>query len=127
MAGMASAQVSFLFTLPNFQWLMLPAAVVDQVLATLTPLLDAGDIIIDGGNSHYHDDIRRAAELKKQNIHYVDAGTSGGVFGIERGYCLMIGGEKNIVQQLVPIFSTLAPRKRRGIDHARPRRPPEHG
>lgn len=108
--GAASLEsLASLLTRPRVVWLMLPAAVVDQVLATLTPLLDAGDIIIDGGNSHYHDDIRRAAELKKQNIHYVDAGTSGGVFGIERGYCLMIGGEKNIVQQLVPIFSTLAP------------------
>ena len=98
-----------LLTRPRMVWLMLPAAVVDQVLATLSPLLDAGDIIIDGGNSYYHDDIRRSTELKSREIHYVDAGTSGGVFGIERGYCLMIGGEKDIVQQLVPLFSTLAP------------------
>ncbi|MEO8598825.1 MAG: NADP-dependent phosphogluconate dehydrogenase, partial [bacterium] len=94
---------------PRVVWLMLPAAVVDQELAQLAPLLDAGDIIIDGGNSYYHDDIRRSAELKSSGIHYVDVGTSGGVFGIERGYCLMIGGDADIVQYLAPIFSALAP------------------
>jgi len=94
---------------PRVIWLMVPAAVVDEDLAKLTPLLDAGDIIIDGGNSYYHDDIRRGAELKARQIHYVDVGTSGGVAGFGRGYCLMIGGEKEIVQYLAPIFGTLAP------------------
>jgi 6-phosphogluconate dehydrogenase len=94
---------------PRVIWLMMPAAVVDQNLALLTPLLEAGDIIIDGGNSHYHDDIRRGKELQAHQIHYLDVGTSGGVAGIERGYCLMIGGEKKIVDYLSPIFSTLAP------------------
>jgi 6-phosphogluconate dehydrogenase len=94
---------------PRTIWLMLPAAVVDQTLATLVPLLDAGDIVVDGGNSYYRDDVRRAAELKQREIHYVDVGTSGGVAGLERGYCLMIGGENNIVRYLAPIFATLAP------------------
>lgn len=94
---------------PRAIWLMLPAAVVDTVLATLTPLLAAGDIVIDGGNSYYRDDLRRSATLKPAGIHYVDVGTSGGVFGLERGYCLMIGGEQNIVAHLGPIFSALAP------------------
>jgi 6-phosphogluconate dehydrogenase len=103
---------------PRVVWLMLPAAVVDQVLAQLTPLLDAGDIVIDGGNSYYRDDIRRSAELKPRGIHYVDVGTSGGVAGFERGYCLMIGGEKDIVRHLAPILAALAP----GVDAA-PRTP----
>lgn len=90
-------------------WLMVPAALVDPVLAKLVPLLQAGDIVIDGGNSHYHDDIRRSAELQMAGIHYVDVGTSGGIAGLERGYCLMIGGEPEIVQHLSPIFETLAP------------------
>jgi 6-phosphogluconate dehydrogenase len=94
---------------PRAVWLMVPAAVVDKTLATLVPLLEPGDILIDGGNSYYHDDIRRAKELKEKNLHYVDVGTSGGVWGVERGYCLMIGGEKEIVKHLDPIFSTLAP------------------
>ena len=94
---------------PRAVWLMVPAALVDKILATLIPLLDADDIVIDGGNSHYHDDIRRAVELKSKQIHYVDVGTSGGVAGLDRGYCLMIGGEKPIVQHLDSIFSTLAP------------------
>lgn len=94
---------------PRVVWLMLPAAVVDLELTQLTPLLDAGDIIIDGGNSYYHDDIRRSVTLKPLGIHYLDVGTSGGVFGIERGYCLMIGGDADIVQYLAPIFSALAP------------------
>lgn len=94
---------------PRVVWLMLPAAIVDQELATIVPLLEAGDIIIDGGNSYYHDDIRRAEELKSKGIHYADVGTSGGVFGLERGYCLMIGGEKETVEHLSPIFATLAP------------------
>jgi 6-phosphogluconate dehydrogenase len=86
-----------------------PAAVVDQELAMLLPLLDAGDIVVDGGNSYYRDDIRRSAELQPRGIHYLDVGTSGGVAGLERGYCLMIGGEKDIVRHLAPIFATLAP------------------
>ncbi|MBB3607869.1 phosphogluconate dehydrogenase (NAD(+)-dependent, decarboxylating) [Rhizobium sp. BK602] len=94
---------------PRAVWLMLPAAIVDQELAAIVPLLEEGDIVIDGGNSYYHDDIRRADELKAKGIHYVDVGTSGGVFGLERGYCLMIGGETDTVQHLSPIFATLAP------------------
>ncbi len=88
---------------------MVPAASVDATLETIVPHLDPGDIVIDGGNSYYHDDIRRAAELKPKGIHYVDVGTSGGVWGLERGYCLMIGGEEDVVKHLDPIFSTLAP------------------
>ncbi|TCU15693.1 phosphogluconate dehydrogenase (NAD(+)-dependent, decarboxylating) [Rhizobium sullae] len=94
---------------PRAIWLMLPAAITDKVIAQLVPLLYDDDIIIDGGNSYYHDDIRRGAELITKGIHYVDVGTSGGVFGLERGYCLMIGGEKGIVQNLSPIFASLAP------------------
>ncbi|APO76178.1 6-phosphogluconate dehydrogenase-related protein [Rhizobium etli 8C-3] len=94
---------------PRAVWLMLPAAITDKVIAQLVPLLHDDDIIIDGGNSYYHDDIRRGAELITKGIHYVDVGTSGGVFGLERGYCLMIGGEKGIVQSLSPIFASLAP------------------
>jgi 6-phosphogluconate dehydrogenase len=94
---------------PRVVWLMVPAAVVDQSIADLVPLLKKDDIIIDGGNSYYVDDIRRAKELKTKGIHYVDVGTSGGVWGLERGYCMMIGGEKNIVGFLDPIFVTLAP------------------
>jgi len=96
-------------TKPRAIWLMVPAAVVDKELAALTPLLEAGDIVIDGGNSFYRDDIRRGAEMKAHGIHYVDVGTSGGVAGLERGFCLMIGGEKEIVQHLSPIFASLAP------------------
>lgn len=94
---------------PRVIWLMLPATVVDTVLTTLTPLLTTGDIVIDGGNSYYKDDLRRAAVLKSAGIHYVDVGTSGGVFGLERGYCLMIGGEQEVVEYLDPIFAALAP------------------
>ncbi|MDL2407347.1 decarboxylating 6-phosphogluconate dehydrogenase [Rhizobium calliandrae] len=94
---------------PRAVWLMLPAAIVDKELAKIVPLLEEGDIVIDGGNSYYHDDIRRSEELKPKGIHYVDVGTSGGVFGLQRGYCLMIGGEKATVQHLSPIFATLAP------------------
>jgi len=94
---------------PRAIWLMVPAAVVDHSLAELLPLLDAGDIVIDGGNSYYVDDIRRAHELSTKKLHYVDVGTSGGVWGLERGYCMMIGGEPDIVQRLDPIFATLAP------------------
>ncbi len=96
-------------TKPRAVWLMVPAAAVDPVLASLTPLLDPGDIVIDGGNSYYHDDIRRAARLKESGLHYVDVGVSGGVWGLERGYCQMIGGEPQIVQHLDAIFRSLAP------------------
>jgi 6-phosphogluconate dehydrogenase len=94
---------------PRSIWLMLPAAIVDSILSELTPLLKPGDIVIDGGNSYYHDDIRRAEELKKTGIHYVDVGVSGGVWGLERGYSLMIGGDKESVARLDPIFAALAP------------------
>ncbi len=96
-------------TKPRAVWLMVPAAVVDQTIADLLPHLEAEDILIDGGNSYYIDDIRRAKELAPTGIHYVDVGTSGGVWGLERGYCMMIGGEEKIVKQLDPIFATLAP------------------
>ncbi|HEX4263695.1 MAG TPA: decarboxylating 6-phosphogluconate dehydrogenase [Verrucomicrobiae bacterium] len=94
---------------PRAVWLMVPAAVVDQTIANLLPHLEAGDAIIDGGNSYYIDDLRRAKELASKGIHYLDVGTSGGVWGLERGYCMMIGGEKDVVQRLDPIFATLAP------------------
>ena len=94
---------------PRAVWLMVPAAAVDQSIADLSSLLEAGDILIDGGNSYYVDDIRRAKELASKGIHYVDVGTSGGVWGLERGYCMMIGGEKETVQWLDPVFATLAP------------------
>jgi 6-phosphogluconate dehydrogenase len=94
---------------PRTLWLMVPAAIVDKTIADLAPLLEPGDILIDGGNSYYVDDIRRAKELATKNIHYVDVGTSGGVWGLDRGYCMMIGGESAIVQHLDPIFATLAP------------------
>jgi len=94
---------------PRAIWLMVPAAFVDNTIADLLPLLDKGDIVIDGGNSYYVDDIRRAKELATKGIHYVDVGTSGGVWGLERGYCMMIGGEKATVKHLDPIFKTLAP------------------
>jgi 6-phosphogluconate dehydrogenase len=94
---------------PRALWLMVPAAFVDKTIAELVPLLEAGDILIDGGNSYYVDDIRRAKELFPKNIHYVDVGTSGGVWGLERGYCMMIGGEAEVVKHLDPIFATLAP------------------
>jgi 6-phosphogluconate dehydrogenase len=94
---------------PRAIWLMVPAAAVDDTIAGILPHLEADDILIDGGNSYYVDDIRRAKELSAKRIHYVDVGTSGGVWGLERGYCMMIGGEKGVVQHLDPIFSTLAP------------------
>src|SRR5246500_4804243 len=94
---------------PRAVWLMVPAAVVDQTISDLLPHLEAGDILIDGGNSYYVDDIKRAKVFAQKQIHYVDVGTSGGVWGLERGYCMMIGGEKDVVQHLDPIFSTLAP------------------
>jgi 6-phosphogluconate dehydrogenase len=94
---------------PRAIWLMVPAAVVDDSIGQLAGKLERGDILIDGGNSYYHDDIRRAAALKSKGIHYVDVGTSGGVWGLERGYCLMIGGETEVVERLGPIFAALAP------------------
>ena len=94
---------------PRAVWLMVPAAVVDQTISDLLPHLEAGDILVDGGNSYYVDDIKRAKDLAPKEIHYVDVGTSGGAWGLERGYCMMIGGEKDVVQHLDPIFSALAP------------------
>jgi 6-phosphogluconate dehydrogenase len=94
---------------PRAAWLMVPAAVVDNSLKELASRFESGDIIIDGGNSYYIDDINRAEELKPKGVHYVDVGTSGGVWGLERGYCLMIGGENDVVAHLDPIFKTLAP------------------
>ncbi len=94
---------------PRAIWLMVPAAVVDKTIADILPLLAAGDTLIDGGTSYYVDDIRRAKELARKGIHYVDVGTSGGVWGLERGYCMMIGGEDKIIEHLDPIFATLAP------------------
>ena len=133
---------------PRAVWLMVPAAVVDETIAALAPHLEPGDILIDGGNSYYIDDIRRAKELWTKRIHYVDVGTSGGVWGLERGYCMMIGGEPEAVRRLDPIFATLAPgqglmaayaegfgilraanigRKREAIDaETTPLRDPEH-
>jgi 6-phosphogluconate dehydrogenase len=94
---------------PRAIWLMVPAGVVDETISTLVPLLNEGDILIDGGNSYYIDDIRRAHELACKDLYYVDVGTSGGVWGLERGYCMMIGGETKIVEHLDPIFRALAP------------------
>jgi len=94
---------------PRAVWMMVPAAVVDPTLKTLIPLLERGDVIIDGGTSYYHDDIRRAAQLIPKGIHYVDVGISGGVWGSERGYCLMIGGEDAVVRHLDPVFAALVP------------------
>jgi 6-phosphogluconate dehydrogenase len=102
---------------PRVVWLMIPAAVVDKTIAGLSPLLDPDDILIDGGNSYYVDDIRRAKELSAKRIHYVDVGTSGGIWGLERGYCMMIGGESKVVQYLDPIFACLAPGRGNDIPH----------
>jgi len=107
---------------PRAVWLMLPAAVVDGALAELVPLLAPGDVVVDGGNSWYADDLRRAGELAARGLHYLDVGTSGGVFGLERGYCLMIGGEPEPVRRLEPVFAALAP----GVGAA-PRTPGRHG
>jgi 6-phosphogluconate dehydrogenase len=109
-------------TTPRAAWIMVPAAVVESTLEQLVPLLSKDDIVIDGGNSYYHDDIRRAKDLAKSGVHYVDVGTSGGVFGLERGFCLMIGGEDKVVKHLDPIFATIAP----GVDSA-PRTPGKTG
>jgi 6-phosphogluconate dehydrogenase len=94
---------------PRVLWMMVPAGAVEALLAALTPLLAAGDIVIDGGNSCYRDDIRRAAQLQARQLHYVDVGTSGGVAGFERGYCLMVGGEPDVVAHITPLLATLAP------------------
>jgi 6-phosphogluconate dehydrogenase len=107
---------------PRAAWIMVPAGVVDSTLSQLEPALDAGDIVIDGGNSYYRDDIVRAARLSQQGLHYVDVGTSGGVFGLDRGFCLMIGGETAVVKHLDPIFATIAP----GVEAA-PRTPGRRG
>jgi 6-phosphogluconate dehydrogenase len=96
-------------SVPRAVWLMVPAAVVDETIASLRPLLERNDILIDGGNSYYIDDIRRAKVLGPDGVHYVDVGTSGGVWGLERGYCMMIGGEAAVVKRLDPIFARLAP------------------
>jgi 6-phosphogluconate dehydrogenase len=94
---------------PRSVWLMVPAGIVDQVIGELAPHLDEGDTIVDGGNSYYVDDLRRAGELREQGLHYVDVGVSGGVWGLERGYCLMIGGDDEAVGRLTPVFEALAP------------------
>ncbi|MDQ3893147.1 MAG: decarboxylating 6-phosphogluconate dehydrogenase [Actinomycetota bacterium] len=107
---------------PRAIWIMVPAGVVAHVLEHLVPRLDEGDIVIDGGNTYYRDDIERAKILRQQGIQLVDVGTSGGVFGLERGYCLMIGGEQSVVEHLDPIFKTIAP----GVEAA-PRTPEKHG
>jgi 6-phosphogluconate dehydrogenase len=107
---------------PKAVWVMVPAGYAGETVNNLAALMSPGDIIIDGGNSYYHDDIARAAKLKEQGIHFVDVGTSGGVFGLERGYCLMIGGEKEIVDHLEPLFASIAP----GFDAA-PRTPGRTG
>ena len=103
---------------PRAIWLMVPAAVVDETIEKLVGRLEPGDILIDGGNSYYHDDIRRAASLKSKGIHYVDVGTSGGVWGLERGYCMMIGGEVDVVRHLDPVFAALAPGAGTAAAHA---------
>jgi len=106
--GTLSALVAALQA-PRAIWLMLPAGVVDETVAALMPMLEPGDTVIDGGNSHHRDDIRRAALLADRGVHYLDVGTSGGVWGLERGYCQMIGGEAEVVARLAPVFASLAP------------------
>ena len=111
---------------PRAIWLMVPAAVVDETIGELSPLMEAGDTIIDGGNSYYIDDIERGKGLRSLGIHYLDVGTSGGIWGLERGYCMMIGGEKEIVQRLDPIFAALAPGVGNAV-HSWPRETWWHG
>ena len=95
---------------PRIVWIMVPSGTpTEETVGNVASLLSAGDIIIDGGNTNFHDDVRRAAELKKKSLHYVDAGTSGGIWGLKLGYCLMVGGDKAVIDQLAPIFKTLAP------------------
>jgi len=108
-AANSLAELAKALSPPRAVWIMVPAALVDSVIAQLRPLLASGDILIDGGNSHYQDDIRRAGELRPAGLHYVDAGTSGGVLGLEQGYCLMIGAEPAVFGMLEPIFATLSP------------------
>jgi 6-phosphogluconate dehydrogenase len=107
---------------PRSVWLMVPAGIVDSIVSELAPELEDGDTIVDGGNSYYVDDLRRAAELRERGLHYVDVGVSGGVWGLNRGYCLMVGGDDEAVGRLVPVFETLAP----GVDSA-PRTPGRDG
>jgi len=110
---------------PRAVWLMVPAGAVDAVLESVLPLLESGDIVIDGGNSYYHDDLRRAGALRDKGIHYVDVGVSGGVWGQDRGYCLMIGGEPEVVQRLDPVFQAprvWPPRRARRMRRASPAR-----
>jgi 6-phosphogluconate dehydrogenase len=108
-AASSTADLAGRLEAPRVVWLMVPAAAVDQTLEALVPHLQPGDTVVDGGNSYYGDDIRRARELSARGIHYVDCGTSGGIWGRERGYCLMIGGQAAVVQQLDPLFAALAP------------------
>jgi len=103
------AEMAAALEAPRAVWMMVPAGVVDRVIADVAPVLETGDVLVDGGNSYYIDDIRRAKELSARGLHYLDVGTSGGVFGLERGYCQMIGGETDVVRRLEPVFAALAP------------------
>jgi 6-phosphogluconate dehydrogenase len=128
-ADSLAAFVAALVT-PRAIWLMVPAAVVDATIEELLPLLTKDDVVVDGGNSHYRDDIRRAKKLAARGVHYIDAGTSGGIWGLDRGYCLMIGGETAVVARLDPVFATLAPGKSSApLTSGRNKRPStaEHG
>ena len=107
---------------PRAVWVMVPAAVAGRTVEELASHMDAGDIVIDGGNTYYRDDVSRADSLKRKGMHYVDCGTSGGVFGLERGYCLMIGGEEQVVKHLDPIFKSIAPGLEGGAAHSRKER-----
>ena len=109
---------------PRAVWVMIPAGLTGRIVDQFAALLDEGDIIIDGGNSNYRDDVRRAKKLREQGIHYVDIGTSGGVFGLERGYCLMVGGDDEAVEIIEPVLKTIAPGPRRDRSDARPERRP---